>query len=204
MIVDEKAMLIVISGPSGVGKGTLCKMLLESDNRTVFSVSATTRSPREGETDGIEYYFVSEHDFLSMKERGELLEDAVVHGHRYGTPLQPILDRLAEGHDVILDIDTQGALNVMKKVPDCVSIFILPPSWTALRERLLARNTEKPEDVEIRLNNARGEVRHLSSYRYVIINDVGPDGLTRAFYDLRSIVDAERHHTIRYMPQLND
>ena len=204
MITEEKAMLIVISGPSGVGKGTLCKMLLEADRRTVFSVSATTRAPREGETDGKEYYFVTDEEFLSLKERGELLEDAVVHGHRYGTPLKPILDTIKDGHDVLLDIDTQGALNVMSKVPDCVSIFVLPPSWAALRARLLGRNTEKPEDVEIRLNNAVREVEQLAKYRYVIVNDDGPGGLERAFDELRSIVSAERHRTIRYTPHLND
>lgn len=202
MNIVRKGMLIVISGPSGVGKGTLCKRLLAECSGLFFSVSATTRLPREGETNGKEYFFVSDEEFLQMKERGELLEDAVVHGHRYGTPAGPILDSVESGRDIVLDIDTQGALNVMKKAPDCVTVFIMPPSWESLRKRLEGRDTEQAEEVEIRLKNARAEVEMLPRYRYAIINNDGLSGIEQALNDLKSIVNAERHRTNRYMPAL--
>lgn len=202
MTESKKAMLIVISGPSGVGKGTICKKLFDDDPDIAFSVSATTRFPRPGEKNGIDYFFVSEEEFNNMKSSGELLEDAEVHGHKYGTPLKPILETLACGKDVILDIDTQGALNVMEKVPECISIFILPPSWDSLRKRLEGRHTETAEEVKTRLDNARREVMQLSNYSYAIVNQDGENGIEQALSDLKSIVNAERHKTIRFFPSL--
>ncbi len=197
-------MLIVVSGPSGVGKGTLCKMLLDSDAGTCFSVSATTRQPRDGEVEGVHYFFVTEEEFLKLKEEQALLEDAVVHGHRYGTPEKAVRDMLESGKDVILDIDPQGACQVIEKCPDCVAVFILPPSWESLRRRLTLRNTESPEDIERRLSNARQEVQLLHRYRYVIVNEEGEEGKQLAFEALKHIVDAERHQTMRCRTDMNE
>ena len=155
----RKGMLLVISGPSGVGKGTLFKKLLAQDESLTFSVSYTTRAPRPGEVDGKDYYFVTDEAYDRMIENDGFLEYANVHTDRYGTPRQPVLDALEQGKNVVLDIDSQGALQVMARMPDCVSVFILPPSFTALRARLEGRNTEPQEKIEKRLRNARDEVK---------------------------------------------
>ena len=144
----RKGMLLVISGPSGAGKGTLYGKLLRDDPTMTFSVSYATRSPRPGEVDGRDYYFVDEEKFQRMVAEDGFLEYAAVHGHHYGTPRQPVMEALANGQNVMLDIDPQGALQVMERMPGCVSVFILPPSFAELRRRLEGRHTEQREEIE--------------------------------------------------------
>ena len=196
----RKGMLLVISGPSGAGKGTLYNRVLAADPTFTFSVSYTTRGPRPGEVDGKDYCFVTEEQFRQMLDRDGFLEHAEVHGHLYGTPRQPVLDALEAGRSVMLDIDPQGALQVMDKMPDCVSVFILPPSFAELRRRLTGRGTEKPEEVERRLHNARGEVKLMGKYQYLVVND----DLEVAYRTLQGIVDAEKQRSSRYFPVVEE
>ncbi len=195
--MSDRGLLLVLSGPSGVGKGTVGKRLIASDENIRFSVSVTTRRMREGERPGIDYDYITEEEFLSLEREGRLLESALVHGNRYGTPEEPVDRQLAEGKDVLLEIDCQGAGTVIKKRPDCVSVFVLPPSWASLRHRLVNRGTETPEQVETRLRNARAEVATLSMYDYVIVNRDGEAGIQRALEDLKSIVRSEKCRTGR-------
>ena len=196
----RKGMLLVISGPSGAGKGTLYNRVLAADPTITFSVSYTTRGPRPGEVDGKDYCFVTEEQFRQMLDRDGFLEHADVHGHLYGTPRQPVLDALEAGRSVMLDIDPQGALQVMEKMPDCVSVFILPPSFAELRRRLTGRGTEKPEEIERRLRNARGEVALMNKYQYLVIND----DLEEAYRTLQGIVDAEKQRSCRFFPVVEE
>jgi guanylate kinase len=166
-----KGRLIIISSPSGGGKGTLIKEVLDSVADLGYSVSHTTRAPRFGEEHGRHYHFVSQAEFEREIAAGEFLEYAVVHGNYYGTSLSHVNKMTGVGKDVILEIDVQGADWVRKRVPDVLGIFILPPSFEVLRARLMARGTEDPEDLALRLANARGEVMEYSKYDYVIIND---------------------------------
>ena len=166
----SKGNLYVISGPSGTGKGTICAELLKDINNE-FSVSMTTRAPREGEVHGREYYFVSREEFLENVEKGNFLEHATVFDNFYGTPKDMVIKRLERGRNVILDIDVQGGLNVKASMPDAVLIFILPPSLAELRKRLIGRNTESPEIVEKRLSKALNEIKFIGEYDYYIVND---------------------------------
>ena len=196
----RKGMLLVISGPSGAGKGTLYNRVLKADPDMTFSVSYTTRAPRPGEVEGKDYCFVTEDQFRQMLERDGFLEHADVHGHMYGTPRQPVLEALEAGRSVMLDIDPQGALQVMEKMPGCVSVFILPPSFKELRRRLEGRGTEKPEEIERRLRNARGEVTQMGHYQYLVVND----DLEEAYRTLQGIVDAEKQRSCRYFPVVEE
>ena len=194
----RKGMLLVVSGPSGTGKGTLCERLLRSDPTIMFGVSATTRKPREGEIDGVHYHFIDEERFDKMLAEKAFLEHATVHGHRYGTPKDQVERAIEEGRNILLDIDPQGALSVMSAMPETVSIFILPPSYSALRERLHTRNTDDPDEILKRLSNAYGEVRLLKHYTYALVNDQ----LDQAFGMLSDIIMAEKHRTTRYFPEI--
>lgn len=194
----RKGMLLVVSGPSGTGKGTLCERLLRSDPTIMFGVSATTRKPREGEIDGVHYHFIDEERFDEMLAEKAFLEHATVHGHRYGTPKDQVERAIEEGRNILLDIDPQGALSVMSAMPETVSIFILPPSYSALRERLHTRNTDDPDEILKRLSNAYGEVRLLKHYTYALVND----RLDQAFGMLSAIIMAEKHRTTRYFPEI--
>ena len=194
----RKGMLLVVSGPSGTGKGTLCERLLRSDPTIMFGVSATTRKPREGEIDGVHYHFIDEECFDKMLAEKAFLEHATVHGHRYGTPKDQVERAIEEGRNILLDIDPQGALSVMSAMPETVSIFILPPSYSALRERLHTRNTDDPDEILKRLSNAYGEVRLLKHYTYALVND----RLDQAFGMLSAIIMAEKHRTTRYFPEI--
>ncbi|MBV8857027.1 MAG: guanylate kinase [Acidobacteria bacterium] len=183
-----QGILFVISSPSGGGKGTLIKRLREAVPGVGYSVSWTTRAPRPGEVDGVNYRFVSEVEFAAMIRAQGFVEWAVVHGHHYGTTRAAVAEALAAGLDIILEIDVQGARAVRTTMESVVSIFILPPSFEVLRERLTLRMTERPEELELRLANARGEVAEYRHFDYLILNDE----VERAAAQLSSVVWAER------------
>ena len=183
---QNRGKLYVISGPSGTGKGTICKELLK-EIRNEFSVSMTTRAPREGEVHGREYYFVTKEEFLANVEQGNFLEHATVFDNYYGTPKDMVINRLERGRNVILDIDVQGGLQVKAAMPEAVLIFILPPSLAVLRSRLEGRGTETADLVEKRLSKAVNEIKLIGEYDYVIVNDDIDDAAALA----RSIMAAE-------------
>ena len=189
-------MLIVVSGPSGTGKGTLCERLLAEDPSLTFSVSATTRAPRSTEIEGVHYFFISDEKYDELLAQNAFLELATVHAHRYGTLKSQVDELMAKGLNVVLDIDPQGAKEVMRQRPDCVSIFILPPSYEALRVRLHTRNTDDPVEINRRLGNAKGEIEQMHLYQYVVVND----DLELAFQQMSSIIAAEKQRTTRYFP----
>jgi guanylate kinase len=180
--------LLVLSGPSGAGKGTLVGRLVEARPDCVFAISSTTRARRSNENEGVQYEFVTREEFERRKAAGYFLETAEVHGHMYGTPVRFVDDQVRAGRIVVLDVDVQGGVSVRRVRPDAVSVFIYPPSIDALRQRLLHRNTDSPEVVEQRLRNAPGELAQYREYDYLVMND----DLEQAVRRLTSIVDAER------------
>ena len=188
-----RGTLFVVSSPSGGGKGTIIEHVLECVENLSYSVSYTTRAPRLKEVDGREYFFISRETFEDMVAAGEFLEWACVHGNLYGTAKNQILAETAAGSDLILEVDVQGAASVRRLLMDSVSIFILPPSYEVLRERLLARGTDSPEELAVRLRNAPDELRQYSAFDYVIINDE----VERAVNQLASIIYAERARCMR-------
>jgi guanylate kinase len=189
----SRGTLFVVSSPSGGGKGTLIRHVLDVVDNLSYSVSYTTRAPRQGEVDGREYFFISRETFDDMVAAGEFLESACVHGNFYGTSKKQILDETAAGSDIILEVDVQGAASVRQLLMDSVSIFILPPSYEVLRQRLIARGTDPPDELEIRLRNAPEELKQYSAFDYVIINDE----IDRASAQLASIIYAERARCMR-------
>lgn len=185
--------LIIISSPSGGGKGTLIKEILKSAANVGYSVSYTTRAMRLGEQHGKDYFFVSRADFEQLIEAGELLEYAEVHGNFYGTSLTQVKAEIEAGRDIILEIDVQGASLVREKIPEALSVFILPPSFEILAARLTARATEKTDDLALRLSNSFGEVSRFTEFEYIVINDE----VARATEDLRAIILADRLRRVR-------
>jgi len=183
----DTGFILVVTGPSGAGKGTLVEQLLKQRPDCVFSVSATTRPKRSTEVDGREYFFLSHDEFLQRESQGWFLETAEVHGNLYGTPVGPVDAQVREGKVVVLDVDVQGGASVRRVRPDAVSVFVYPPSLDALRARLEARATDSSEVIEERLQNAPAELAQMQHYRYVIMND----DLQRAVSALVSIHDAE-------------
>ena len=196
----RKGMLLVISGPSGAGKGTLVEKLLQRDPSFGFSVSVTTRERRKNEIDGVHYHFISEEEYDKLVEEDAFLERATVHAHRYGTLKSEVYGRMEQGQNVLLDIDPQGARTVMEKEKDCVSVFILPPSYHELKVRLHTRNTEDEEEIQRRLGNARGEIAQMDRYRYLIVNDT----IELAWEKLAAIVRAEKQNSVRYLPEIDE
>jgi guanylate kinase len=190
---QTRGSLFVVSAPSGAGKTSLCRKLCETLPGVRHSVSYTTRAPRPGEEHDIHYTFVSTDTFKAMADAGEFVEWAEVHGNFYGTSRARIEGVTASGADVILDIDVQGARQIRRVLPDCLLIFILPPSMDALTARLTGRGSDAPEVIERRLKNALGEIREYKNYDYVIINDLFDEALT----DLSSIIIAERLRTAK-------
>jgi guanylate kinase len=183
-----RGMLIVVSSPSGGGKGTLIDRVLKTVPGLAFSVSYTTRAPRGSEENGREYFFIDEPTFRAMIARGEFLEWADVYGHLYGTNYLQVERERETGRDIILEIDVQGAESIRHKVPDSISIFILPPSFELLRNRLVARATDSAADLERRLKGAPSEVAQYEHFDYVILND----DINRASQQLASVIHAER------------
>lgn len=183
----SKGTLFIVSGPSGCGKGTVLAEILKQDN-VYYSVSATTRTPRPGEINGVNYHFLSKDEFEKLIENDGMLEYANYCGNYYGTPKKPVEDMLAEGKNVILEIEVQGALKVMEKCPEAVSVFILPPSLKELRRRLHKRGTETEEVIEKRIGEAAGEIRKAINYDYVMINGE----LEIAVSDLLSIINSQK------------
>lgn len=167
----KQGLLIVVSGPSGTGKGTVCERLLNATPELAYSISATTRQPRAGEVDGQNYYFVTREQFEQKIQEGDFLEYANVYGNYYGTPLGKIQERRAAGEDVLLEIDTQGALNVMQRCPDGLFIFLLPPTLAELEQRIRGRGSETEETLARRLGNAKKEIQIGLRYKYVVVND---------------------------------
>lgn len=187
--IKRRGLMLVLSSPSGAGKSTIARNLLETDPQLNLSVSVTTRPRRASEIDGVHYHFISEREFKRMQDNDEMLEWAQVHGNFYGTPREPAEKAMAEGRDMLFDIDWQGALQLQEKMAaDVVSIFILPPSMAELRARLNRRAEDNPEVIERRLRNAREEIEHWREYDYCVIND----DLDRAFMACQSIVASER------------
>jgi guanylate kinase len=187
--VARRGLMLVLSSPSGAGKTTLSRRLLESDPAIDLSISVTTRPPRPGEVDGRDYHFIDRAQFDAMVARGELLEWAQVFGNRYGTPRGPVEKALASGRDVLFDIDWQGTQQLGGKTPgDLVSVFVLPPSIPDLEQRLKSRAQDTPEVIRSRMAKAADEMSHWAEYDYVVINREIVD----AFADVRAILSAER------------
>lgn len=186
--MQQAGSLFVVAAPSGAGKSSLVKALLEMDSRLGVSVSHTTRPPRGQEQEGREYHFVSEPAFRAMVAAGEFIEWAEVHGNLYGTSHAAIDNRISQGHDVVLEIDWQGALQIKQLFPDAVLVFILPPSWDELAQRLNRRGEDLPDVIAQRLINARHEVAQARHFDFVIINAL----FETAVFDLKTIVHSQR------------
>ena len=194
--IEKIAFPVVVSGPSGVGKTCLCQGVLADCGDVVYSVSATTRTPREEEVDGRDYHFVDRDRFRAMIQAGELLEWAEVHGDLYGTPRHSVLPFLNQGKIVIMDLDVQGGLSMRKAFPDGVFVFIVAPSFEVLEERLRRRRSESEEALKVRLRNAREEMKFRKYYDYLIVNNVLDETLAR----LKSIIIAEKCSMVRLFP----
>ncbi|MBV4418724.1 guanylate kinase [Clostridium tyrobutyricum] len=185
--MKKKGLLIVVSGPSGAGKGTVCSALLKK-NDFWMSISATTRKPRVGEQDGVNYHFLTKKDFESKIKSEDFLEYARVYGNYYGTPKEYALEAIEQGKDVILEIDIQGALKVKESYPQGVFVFILPPSMKELKHRIISRGSETPESLMTRFKSAYKEINYVSKYNYAVINDT----VENAVETIQSIIVAER------------
>jgi guanylate kinase len=187
--LSRRGLLLILSSPSGAGKSTLTRNLTREDPEIRLSVSVTTRPRRQSEIDGVHYRFIDQDDFAAMREHGDLLECAEVHGNFYGTPRKPVEQALATGQDMMFDIDWQGTKQIVEKMrPDVASVFILPPSMSELKTRLERRAEDTPEVIARRLENAREEIAQWGGYDYVLVND----DLQRTYEELRAILAAER------------
>jgi guanylate kinase len=196
--ISRRGIMLVLSSPSGAGKTTLSRNLLEQEENVSLSVSATTRSRRPSEIDGVHYHFVSKRHFEAMRDGGELLEWAEVHGNYYGTPREPVEQALAAGRDVLFDIDWQGTRQLLDKMrEDVVTVFVLPPSAAELKARLERRAEDSAAIIAQRLHNAAEEIRHWNEYDYVLVNR----DLDKSFARLRAILTAERLKRVK-MPNL--
>ena len=189
----KKGFLLVISGPSGVGKGTVLHDLMNTQTNLVYSVSATTRKKREGEIEGVSYFYKSHDEFEKMIEEDKFLEYAHVHNNYYGTPKDFVENKINEGKIVILEIDVQGALNIKKNTDNGVFIFLAPPSLTELKNRIVGRGTETDEDIKIRMHNSRKELEYIKDYDYLVVND----HLNSAITSVNEIINAEKHRVFR-------
>ena len=189
----QQGILIVLSGPSGTGKGTICRELLHSYPNLKYSISATTRAPRTGEQHGVHYFFLGRDEFNAMLESDDLLEYAEVYGNYYGTPRQNVMKLLEAGNDVVLEIDIQGAMQVKEKFSEGVFIYIVPPSLEELSDRIQKRGTDSPETIKRRLSCASEELSLAHQYDYVVVNDQ----ISAAVNRVAAIIEAERHRVKR-------
>ncbi|MBN2796734.1 MAG: guanylate kinase [Clostridia bacterium] len=196
--MNKKGLLIVVSGPSGAGKGTICKEILSRRKDIFVSISATTRQPRKGEVDGINYFFKTREEFERMIDEEAFIEYAEVYNNLYGTPKEYVLDKLNQGENCLLEIDIQGALQVKKRYPEGVYIFILPPSMKELKSRIIGRGSETPESLERRFSSAFEEIEFVNQYDYYIINDE----VSTATDTMESIIDAERCKVIEDIEEI--
>lgn len=196
--MKPRGLLIVVSGPSGAGKGTICKSLLDHYSGIQMSVSATTRKPRAGEEHGINYFFLEKDDFIQKIDKGEFLEHAKVYENYYGTPCDFVMDKIDNGEDVLLEIDIQGALQVKERYPEGVFVFILPPSMEELKNRIIGRGSETEETLKIRYSSAIDEISFIKDYDYFVINDK----IDSATKKLMSIIEAEKHRVVDNMAEL--
>ena len=185
---NASGSLIVISGPSGAGKGTIVKALLDKYPSIHYSVSATTRAPREGEVNGVNYWFIEREEFLRMRGQDELLEWAEVYGNFYGTPRRRVMEALNRGHDIILEIDPQGAMKIKQNFPSAIFVYIVPPSPRELSRRICGRGTESQDAIRCRLNSVASELQYVHEYDYLVIND----DLLEATADVAAIIRAEK------------
>jgi guanylate kinase len=197
---ERKGLVLVVCAPSGTGKSTLTARLREEFPEIGFSVSYTTRPPREGERDGEHYHFVSRDRFIAMRSRGEFCEWAEVHDNFYGTATQPVRDMLEAGSDVLFDIDVQGAMQLRRTFPEGVYAFLLPPSREELLRRLKGRGTDSPEAVERRMENARGELERAGSFDFWVVNDE----VERAYQEFRSVYLAGKARPMQYEGMLDE
>jgi guanylate kinase len=195
--VTAKPLLIVVSGPSGSGKGTLCAMLRQALPNLAYSVSATTRQPRPGERNGVDYFFIIDAEFQQLIDRGEFLEWAEVYGHRYGTARPAVEDHLQAGRDVLLEIDVQGALNVKKLYPDALLIFIEPPSLQELGARIAHRGTESTQDLKVRMDCVLSEFQAADRYDHVVINDKPEYALAELLEIIRDAKNGSQKQDVR-------
>lgn len=195
----SKGLLIVLSGPSGTGKGTVCKALLDSRKDLELSVSCTTRKPRTGEKEGINYFFKNEKEFEKLIEQNELLEYAEVYSNYYGTPKSLVQSKLCEGQDVLLEIDVQGALKAKEFFPDGVYVFLVPPSMEELEMRIRGRGTEQEEQILTRLGKANSEMKLMDQYDYIIVNEQ----VEKVVENIESIIDAEKLRVSRNKENYN-
>ena len=195
----EKGCLIVVSGPSGTGKGTVCDALMREHQEIAYSISATTRQPRQGEIDGVNYYFLEKPVFEEMIDSGGFLEWAEVFGNYYGTPLKKIEERLAAGQDILLEIDTQGAMKVKERFPEGIFIYLLPPSLAELERRIRTRGKDSEESIVRRLASAAREIAAAKNYYYAVVNDT----VERAAGQIAGIIAAEHCRTERNMELIN-
>ena len=190
----SSGFLLVLSGPSGSGKGTVSQAIMKENKEIIFSTSVTTRTPRPGEVNGENYFFVSKTKFEQMVEKDELLEHAFVHTNYYGTPKQFVFDQIENGEIVLLEIDVQGALQIKKKYKEAVFIFLIPPTMEELRNRLVKRDTESEEEINTRFKNAFRELDFVGEYDYFVINDK----VSQAVIDIENIIAAEKLRVKRH------
>jgi len=194
VIKRKKGLIIVISAPSGAGKTSLCKRLLQTSPLFCYSVSFTTRPPRKNEIEGVDYYFVSREEFQKMMEKGEFVEWAEVHGHMYGTSAKLIDEAIKAKKEIVLEVDVKGGTEIKRRYPDSVLIFLLPPSWEELEKRLRNRMTESDKEIKQRLARAKKEVEYAPYYDYLVIND----DINKALRKLLAIIEAERCRMERF------
>lgn len=190
----SKGFLLIVSGPAGTGKGTVCKEVLERNEDIIYSISATTRQPREGEEDGVNYLFINDDKFKNMIDKDEFLEHAHVHTNYYGTPKKFVAEQVEKGEIVLLEIDVQGALQIKQNYSEAVFVFLLPPTMEELRNRIIKRATESKEDIERRYKNAFKEIEFLGKYDYFVINNE----IEKAVEDIESIIRAEKLRVKRH------
>lgn len=189
----KKGFLLVVSGPSGVGKGTVLHDLMNTQKNLVYSVSATTRNKRDGEIEGVSYFYKTHDEFKQMIDEGEFLEYAKVHNNYYGTPKEFVERKINEGKIVVLEIDVQGAVNVKQNTENAVFIFLAPPSLSELKNRIVGRGTETEQDINVRMKNARKELEYIKYYDYLVIND----HINSAINSVNEIINAEKHKVFR-------